>query len=75
MKPNELRAALLESFEDASIEIEDLTGTENHYRVTIGSKAFAGKSRIAQHKMVYAALGDVVGADVHALALTTFVKA
>jgi len=33
--------------------------------------AFAGKSRIEQHKMVYAALGELMTGPIHALALTT----
>jgi len=35
------------------------------------SSAFEGKSRIAQHKMVYAALGDNMRQAIHALALKT----
>jgi stress-induced morphogen len=37
------------------------------------SKAFAGKSRVQQHQMVYDALGGRMGGVLHALALTTAV--
>jgi stress-induced morphogen len=39
--------------------------------VRIVSSAFDGKSRVAQHKLVYDALGSSVGGAIHALALKT----
>lgn len=72
MNPNELKAELLRAFPDADLEVKDLTGTQDHYQARIVSAAFAGKSRIEQHRMVYAALGDAMRGPVHALALTTY---
>ena len=54
------------------LTIEDLTGTKDHYRATVVSGAFRGKSRIEQHQAVYAALGELMAGPVHALALNTF---
>jgi stress-induced morphogen len=54
------------------VVVEDLTGTKDHYRATVVSSAFEGKSRVKQHQLVYASLGALVGGDVHALALSTF---
>jgi stress-induced morphogen len=71
MTPSELKAALLRAFPDAEVDVTDLTGTQDHYRARIVADAFAGKSRLEQHRLVYGALGDVVGAAVHALALDT----
>jgi stress-induced morphogen len=71
MTPTELKAALLRAFPDAEVDVTDLTGTQDHYRARIVADAFTGKSRLQQHRLVYAALGDVVGAAVHALALDT----
>nr|WP_210730581.1 BolA family protein [Roseibacterium persicicum] len=45
-------------------------GGQSHYRVTIESGAFAGLSRIAQHRAVHEALGRDLVAEIHALALT-----
>lgn len=59
------------SFPDAEVEIKDLAGDNDHFHVTICSKNFEGKTRVQQHKMVYAALGDIAGGALHALALTT----
>jgi BolA family transcriptional regulator, general stress-responsive regulator len=38
-----------------------------HFRVTIVSSAFAGKSRIGRHRLVYEAMGDLMRTDIHAL--------
>jgi len=50
---------------------EDWTGTGDHFRATIVSPAFAGLSRIAQHRLVYDVFGDEIGGPIHALSLTT----
>jgi BolA protein len=40
-----------------------------HFRVLVVSPRFAERSRLERHRMVYAALGDALRGDVHALAL------
>ncbi|HEY6986604.1 MAG TPA: BolA family protein, partial [Rhodanobacteraceae bacterium] len=40
-----------------------------HFRVRIVSAAFAGKSALARHRAVYAALGELMQSDIHALAI------
>lgn len=42
---------------------------ESHFTVVIESEAFAGQSRLARQRMVNAALGDIPGQRVHALAV------
>ena len=42
-----------------------------HFEVTIVAEAFRGLSRIARQRRVFAALGDVVGSEIHALAMKT----
>jgi BolA protein len=44
-------------------------GGETHYRVYIVSDAFRGKSRVARHRLVNAALADELAGGVHALAI------
>ena len=41
-----------------------------HFAVKIVADAFASKSRIERHRMVYAALGDMMETDIHALSVT-----
>ena len=43
---------------------------ESHFRVSIVSAEFAGKSRVERQRMVFAALGDLMQTDIHALAIT-----
>jgi stress-induced morphogen len=74
MKANEIEKFIKDAFPDADIEIRDLAGDENHYAAVIASAAFKGKSRIAQHQMVYAALKGNMGGVLHALQLTTSAK-
>ena len=56
---------------DAKIEIKDLAGDGDHFAAHVVSAAFKGKTRVAQHKMVYDALEGRMGGVLHALALTT----
>ncbi|MBS0385265.1 MAG: BolA family transcriptional regulator [Proteobacteria bacterium] len=74
MTAAELENLLRAAFPDADIEVKDLAGDGDHYRAVIRSTAFAGKSRVAQHQMVYAALQGRVGGALHALALETSAK-
>lgn len=74
MHAEELEGLLREAFPDAEITIEDLAGDGDHYRAKVRSAAFAGKSRVAQHQMVYAALKGAMGGALHALALDTAAK-
>jgi stress-induced morphogen len=71
MSVQELEGLLRDAFADAEIRIEDLAGDGDHYKAVVKSDAFAGKSRVAQHQMVYAALKGRMGGALHALALET----
>lgn len=71
MSSQELENLLREAFADADIRIDDLAGDGDHYRAIVRSDAFIGKSRVAQHQMVYAALKGRMGGALHALALET----
>ena len=74
MSAGELERLLRAAFADADIEIKDLAGDGDHYKAIIRSAAFAGKSRVMQHQMVYAALQGKIGGALHALALETSAK-
>lgn len=71
MTAQEITTMIQEAFPDAIIDLQDLAGDNNHYSVTVTSSAFAGKSRVEQHKMVYAALNGKMGGTLHALAVKT----
>lgn len=48
-----------------------VTGDGRHFEATVVCPAFAGKNMLAQHRMVYEALGDKMKQDIHALSLRT----
>jgi len=70
-KPEVIRERLLDAFPGASIDVTDTTGTQDHFQAVVVAPQFGGKSRVDQHKMVYAALGELMDGAIHALALTT----
>lgn len=71
MKAEDIERMIKDALPDARIAIKDLRGDGDHYQATVESASFAGKSRVQQHQMVYAALKGQMGAALHALALTT----
>jgi len=71
MQAAEIEALIKAAPPDAEVTIEDLAGDGDHYAATVVSSAFAGKTRVQQHQMVYAALKGNMGGVLHALALTT----
>ena len=74
MKGEDIARHIREAFPDAEIEMRDLAGDDNHWAATVRSAAFRGKTRVAQHQMVYAALKGNMGGVLHALQLTTQAK-
>jgi len=69
----DIEKLIREAFPDAHVIVTDLAGDGDHYGARVVSQAFAGKSRIQQHQMVYAALKGHMGEALHALALETVV--
>jgi BolA protein len=71
----------LATLQPLSIDIEDESarhaghagamGGGGHYRMRIVSAAFAGKSTVQRHRMVYDALGEMMRHEIHALSLRT----
>jgi stress-induced morphogen len=76
MIDNDSLAALIHrDLPDAAIEIVDRTGTMDHFNLTIRSRAFAGRTLIEQHQMVYGALRDALrDGRVHAVELKTIIS-
>ena len=69
----------LSALEPTSVELQDESGQHlghagwkpggSHFRLIIVSAHFAGKDRLARHRMVYEALGPLMHNDIHALAI------
>lgn len=75
MAPEQIKSRLLSTFPDAAVEVFDLTGTQNHYEVSVESTKFKGMTRIQQHQAVMGAFGpELKTGEVHALSIKTKVK-
>lgn len=74
MTREDITQRLLAALPDADIHLEDMAGDNDHWKVTVTSTAFHGKSRVEQHRMVNAAFGADLGTTLHALAVVTKVK-
>lgn len=66
--PEDIKSWIESGLQDAHVEID---GDGHHFNAVIVTPLFEGKSRIAQHQLVYAALGDKMKAEIHALSMRT----
>ena len=69
MKKADIISKIQSAIPDAQVELRDLTGTEDHWEATVISEAFAGKTSIQRHRMVFGALADEMKGPIHALTL------
>ena len=73
----DIRAKLVAALDPQSLEVIDeghlhighAGEGSGHFRVRVVSAAFAGKSAIQRHRLVYAAVNDLIGHGIHALAI------
>ncbi len=73
MPAEQIEALIKEAIPDATVQMEALADDNDHWLARVTSAAFAGKNRVQQHKMVFAALGGRMGGELHALQLHTSV--
>ena len=71
LSADEIKQRIEAAIPGAVVEVEDYTGTSDHFRASVTAEAFAGLSRVRQHQLVYEALEGEVGGSIHALALKT----
>lgn len=68
--PEDVRTRIAAALPGARVSVADSTGAGDHFEVHVIAAAFAGKSLLEQHRMIYGALGDLMS-RIHALALRT----
>ncbi len=66
--PDDVKRYIAQGLDCERVEVD---GDGRHFQALIVSAAFAGKNRVARHQLVYAALGDRMRAEVHALSMRT----
>lgn len=69
MTKEEIRTLIEAGLPGAKVVVKGDDG--QHFEAEIVSAAFVGKTPVAQHRMVYATLGDRMGREIHALKLVT----
>ena len=72
MNADSIRQMIETGFEKAGLPgaRADVQGEDGvHFEATVVSEAFAGKLPLARHRLVYAALGEMMQTDIHALAI------
>ena len=67
--PQVLAEKLRNDFPGATISIEDMTGGQDHYRVSIVWSGFAGLSAVARHRRVHESLREELRGPIHAITL------
>ena len=69
---DDVRNFIAAGLDCSHLEVE---GDGRHFFATIVAEAFDGRSRVQRHQQVYAALGDRMRAQIHALSMKTFTPA
>ena len=67
MNAAEVRAKIEAGLPGSRVEVE--TSDDTHFAARVIAPQFAGKRALARHQLVYAALGQVVGRELHALSI------
>ena len=70
--PEDIRRYIAAGLDCSVVEVE---GDGRHFSALIVSPAFEGKTRVARHQLVYAALGDRMREEIHALSMRTLTPA
>jgi stress-induced morphogen len=68
---DEIKQRIEAAIPGAQADVEDYTGTGDHFRATVSAQQFEGCSRIEQHRLVYEIFGEEIGGPIHALSLKT----
>jgi acid stress-induced BolA-like protein IbaG/YrbA len=66
--PNLIKQYIEQGLECDHVEVH---GDGRHFEAVIVSPLFRGKSKVQQHQLVYAALGERMREDIHALSMKT----
>lgn len=70
----EIKLRIESGIPDTEAEVEDYTGTGDHFRATVVSGTFSDLTMIQQHRMVYDLFDGEIGGAIHALSLKTKAK-
>ena len=69
MQVEDIASLIKSGVPDCEVEVD---GDGTHFTAVIVSDVFTGKNMVQQHQLVYKALGDRMGTDIHALSIQTY---
>jgi len=69
INPDQIKSWIQDGLVCVHVEVR---GDGHHFEAVIVCPAFGGKSRVQRHQLVYAALGDRMRSEIHALSMQTY---
>ncbi len=69
METQRIREMIEQGIQASFVEVE---GDGTHFQAVVVSEQFRGKPPIERHKLVYAALGDAMESEIHAISIKTY---
>ena len=74
MQEKEVQALLEKDFPDSDIAIVDTRGSGDHFEIMVVSDNFEGVAILERHRMIHSALGENLGASIHAVEIKAYTK-
>ncbi len=71
LTPSDIEQRIITAMPGARVQVNDLTGGGDHYRVSVVAEQFRDQNPVNRHRLVYAVFKDVLGGELHALSLET----
>ena len=71
MQNDDIKGLIQAGIQDCNVEV---SGDGTHFEAIIVSDLFVGKTMVQQHQLVYQALGEKMGTDIHALSIQTYTQ-
>ena len=69
METQRIRKMIEQGIQASFVEVE---GDGTHFQAVVVSEQFRGKPPLERHKLVYAALGDAMESEIHAISIKTY---
>jgi len=72
MRPDEIETLIRSGLPEATVRVIDQVGDGNHFQAVVVTDAFAGKSLVERHQIVYGSLNGAMADRIHALSIKAY---
>ena len=72
MTTGEIETLIRHGLPDATVRVVDQVGDGNHFQALVVTAAFAGKSLVERHQLVYSSLKGAMADRIHALSIKAY---